>query len=578
MMKEYTRVIKYARPYIWSILFAILMSAIFAASSIYFMSLIRNLVQAISNKNFFHFNIYIIDIVGLYTIRLLSVYFQTYVMAYVSSRLTIDLRIELYTHIQGLSLDFFEKFRQGDIISRILTDINAIETVTKTSFTSALPQSLTLIGVVSYLSFINWKLTMIIFILLPLYMYVLQLFAVRMRKLTSKIQRKSADITSVLQESIAAVRVVKAFAMENHEIKRFARENERNFIFSMKNARVVALQEPVLAILQLIPIVFVIWFTGMEVILHGWQVDKLFAYITGIFLAVDPVLTLSRVYTQIQSGFASTERVFSILDTVPSVKEARHPIKSPSVTGEIEFKDISFAYNDKDGYVLKDINIKISVGETVALVGASGSGKSTFANLIPRFYDPQIGTIYIDGHELKKLSLSSFRRHIGIVPQETVLFRGSIENNIAYGRIEATRAEIIEAAKQANAHDFIMKMRSRYLTRVGDRGQRLSGGQRQRIAIARAILRNPKILILDEATSALDNESEKLVQDALEMLMKNRTTIIIAHRLSTIINADKILIFDNGKILEQGTHKELLQKSTIYKKLYKTIDKNIKGH
>jgi len=549
-------------------IFAVLFALLYSASSVYFMALIRNYVRAIMDKNLWLQMVFTLDIVGLYVVRLIASYYQNYLMAYISNRITINLRVEVYSHIQRLSMDFFEKYRQGDIASRLLGDISAIENVIRQTFTSMLTQSMTLIGVVGYLFVINWKLTLITFIVLPLSSYLIQRFGARVRRISSKVQRKNADIFSVLQESLAAVRIVKAFTMENHEIKRFLRENERNFKFTMKNVRVSALQEPILGLLQFLPTIFVIWYATRLVILEQLPVDHLFEYIAGLMLIIDPVIALSKVYSLMQSAFASAERVFHLLDIVATVRDKKGAYKLTDVTGKIEFIDVSFAYDTKEGTVLKNVNVTINPGENIALVGASGAGKTTFVNLVPRFYDVQEGSVLIDGHNVKDLDSFSYRSKIGIVPQDTVLFSGSIESNIAYGKIGASREEIVIAAKMANAEEFIVKMKNGYVTRVGERGQKLSGGQKQRIAIARAILKNPKILILDEATSSLDNESEKLVQEAFERLMKDRTTIVIAHRLSTIVNADRILVFDKGEIVEEGTHSELLNKNGIYKKLY----------
>ncbi len=564
----YFRILKYVKPYTNKLIIAIFFAVIFSVSNVYFIALVRDISKAIGSKNMVLFNIYILDTVGLYIVRLVATYFQTYWMAYISSRLTIDIRVELYRHVQHLSLTFFEKYRQGDIMSRILSDIGAIENVIRSTFTSFIPQTLTLIGVLIYLLVLNWQLTMITFIILPVFIFIVQRFASRLRKLSSKIQRKNADITSVLAESLAAVRIVKAFAMENFEVKRFIRENERNFRLSMQNVRVSAIQEPVIALLQFLSIVVVLWYGGRLVVLGQMDIANLIAFFTGILLLIDPVLALSRVYTQINSAFSSSERVFSILDMVPDVKDKKHALVIDKIEGEICFKDVSFQYNATEQMVLHNINVKIKSGETVALVGPSGAGKTTFINLIPRFYDVTSGSITVDGHDLRDLQTFSLRSQIGIVPQESILFSGSIESNIAYGKIGATRKEIVEAARKANAEEFILKMKNGYVSRVGERGQKLSGGQKQRIAIARAILKDPRILILDEATSSLDNESEKLVQEALDRLMENRTTLVIAHRLSTVINADRILVLENGQIVEEGPHEELLSKGGLYKKLY----------
>lgn len=569
----YLRILKYARPYLKSFAFAILFSTLYAASNVFFIPLMRDLSDVIAKKDIWLFNLNVAYIGILYALRLLAQLFQTYLMAYISNRITIDLRVDFFRHIQSLSLDFYEKYRTGDITSRVFSDVGMIESVICASFASIIPQALTFIGILGYLLFINYKLTLLMFVVLPFFFYLIEMFGRRTRRYSSKIQRKSADIFSVLQESLAGVRIVKAFSMENESLKRFTRENERNFKFAMKNVRIAALQEPVFGFLQFIAIVVIFWYGFTQVVVGQMELSQLIAFITGIFLLVDPIITLSKVYSKIQQSLASAERVFQVMDIIPTVQDKKNAIELDKLDGKIEFKNVSFSYNDGDGIVLKNMSVVINPGETVALVGPSGSGKTTFINLVSRFYDVNEGALLIDDIDIRDIKKSSYINFLGIVPQETILFRGSVENNIAYGKPGATREEVVKAAQVANAEEFILKMKNKYVTRIGEKGQKLSGGQKQRMAIARAVLKNPKILILDEATSSLDNESEQLVQDALDKLMKNRTTLVIAHRLSTIINADRILVIVKGEIAEQGTHEELLTNNGMYKKLY---EKNFK--
>ncbi|MDD4527873.1 MAG: ABC transporter ATP-binding protein, partial [Candidatus Margulisbacteria bacterium] len=548
-------------------------STLYAASNVFFIPLMRDLSDVIAKKDIWLFNLNVAYIGILYALRLLAQLFQTYLMAYISNRITIDLRVDFFRHIQSLSLDFYEKYRTGDITSRVFSDVGMIESVICASFASIIPQALTFIGILGYLLFINYKLTLLMFVVLPFFFYLIEMFGRRTRRYSSKIQRKSADIFSVLQESLAGVRIVKAFSMENESLKRFTRENERNFKFAMKNVRIAALQEPVFGFLQFIAIVVIFWYGFTQVVVGQMELSQLIAFITGIFLLVDPIITLSKVYSKIQQSLASAERVFQVMDIIPTVQDKKNAIELDKLDGKIEFKNVSFSYNDGDGIVLKNMSVVINPGETVALVGPSGSGKTTFINLVSRFYDVNEGALLIDDIDIRDIKKSSYINFLGIVPQETILFRGSVENNIAYGKPGATREEVVKAAQVANAEEFILKMKNKYVTRIGEKGQKLSGGQKQRMAIARAVLKNPKILILDEATSSLDNESEQLVQDALDKLMKNRTTLVIAHRLSTIINADRILVIVKGEIAEQGTHEELLTNNGMYKKLY---EKNFK--
>ena len=361
---------------------------------------------------------------------------------------------------------------------------------------------------------------------------------------------------------------MQSFTMESHEIKRFLKENERNFRMSMKGVRISALQEPVLSMLQFAAIASLVWYGGYEVASGHMNGANLVAFFTGIALLIDPIMALSRLYTSTQQSFASAERVFTILDTESTVKDKINAKVLDKIIGQVEFKNVTFNYDARESNALNDVNVKVEPGKIVALVGPSGSGKSTFVNLILRFYDPIEGDVFVDGYNIKDISVSSLREGIGVVPQETLLFSTTVKENIKYGKVSATDDEVVMAAKQANAHDFIEELSEKYNTLVGERGIRLSGGQRQRIAIARAILRNPRILILDEATSSLDTQSERLVQSALQTLMKGRTTFVIAHRLSTVLFADRILVFDKGHIIEAGKHEELLSRSGLYKKLY----------
>ena len=392
----YFRVLSYIRPYRGKLMIAIFFAFLFSISNIYFIALVRDISSAVGQKNMWLFNIFIFDTICLYLVRLVSTYFQSYWMSFISNRLTIDMRVELYAHIQTLSMDFFERYRLGDIMSRVLGDISVIENVIRQSFSQVLPQTMTLIGVLIYLTVLNWRLTLITFVILPFFIYLIQIFGDRIRRISSKIQRKNADVMSVLQESIAAIRIVKAFSTENHELRRFVRENERNFKFAMKNVSITALQEPVIGFLQFLAIVLVLWYGGVQVVSGNMTVANLIGYFTGILLLIDPILALSKVYTMVSGALASAARVFTILDMVPTVREKKNAKVLDRVEGRIEFQNVSFAYNESDGKVLSHINVLIKPGETIALVGPSGSGKTTFVNLIPRFYDVTEGEVVLD--------------------------------------------------------------------------------------------------------------------------------------------------------------------------------------
>jgi subfamily B ATP-binding cassette protein MsbA len=409
-------------------------------------------------------------------------------------------------------------------------------------------------------------------IALPLIVQVIRLFAKEIREISEGVQQKAADITSHLQESISQIRVVKSFTMEKKEVEKFRREADKSFHLTMRALQILATQNPVIALLQTMAVIAIVWYGGMEIIYGNLSLPQLISFATALAIMTDPGNTLSKAYGIIQQGMASTRRIFELADIQPTIMDEKDAYPLPRIQGKIEYQAISFAY--ENNAVLKQIDLTVEPGEVIALVGRTGAGKSTLVSLLMRFYDPTAGRILVDGHDIKKVKIESLRKQMAVVPQEINLFRGSVKENIAYGKPDATQEEIVAAAKAANAHDFISKLSQGYETEVGERGAKLSGGERQRIAIARAILRDPRILILDEATSSLDAETEALIHEALERLMKGRTSFIIAHRLYTVEN--RIVVIDAGKIAEIGSHAELLAKNGIYKHLYEIQFKNIK--
>jgi len=540
---------------------------VFSLCNIAVMPLVSRLSSAVGARNFTSINILIALTLALFFIKGLFQYGQGYLASFIGQRVVTDMRMQVFKHLQDLSLDFYAKWKTGELMSRTINDIASIQLAIVVIATEIIPQLLTLLGVLGYLLFLNWRLTAVALLITPIFVYTIDQFGRQMREIGRNAQKKIADISALLQETIIGARVVKSFSMEAHEIKRFNTEAERSFGWSMKEAQVDTTQRPIMGFLQVVAIAAVIWFGCYEVIAGRLNPSDLIAFFAGAFLLIDPIIVISKINTTVQKALASCERVFEVIDIAPSVKEKIGATELPAIKGLVEFQNVSFSYNPGEE-VLSGINLKAEPGQNIALVGPSGAGKTTFVNLIPRFYDPQSGRILIDGFDTKDVSLRSLRSQIGMVPQETVLFSGSIKENIRYGKIDASDEEIISAAIAANAHGFITEFPDSYETQVGERGSLLSGGQKQRIAIARAVLRDPAILILDEATSSLDTESERLIQDALQKLIKGRTTFVIAHRLSTVQNASKIIVLKDGTIAEEGSHSELIEKDGLYKKLH----------
>ncbi len=414
---------------------------------------------------------------------------------------------------------------------------------------------------------LDWQLSILTLITVPLVGQAMKIFGRKLKKSGTVVQERLSDITSMMQESISAVRVVKSFGREEYENERFHNQNELNFKAEMKNVQQMSLLTPTVEFLAAVAVTVIVWFGGYEVVNGRITAGALVAFLTYAVNLANPVKRISRVYGNIQKAMAGADRVFSVLDLPESIKDKEGARDLPKVEGNVSIEDVSFEY--KEGIpALSHLSLTARPGEMIAFVGPSGAGKSTIANLIPRFYDVTSGTIKIDGYDIRDVTLASLRGQIGMVPQETMLFSQTVRENIRYGRLDATDEEIVEAAKDANAHEFIMQLPDGYDTKIGERGLNLSGGQRQRIAIARAILKDPQILILDEATSALDTESEKIVQAALDRLMVGRTSFVIAHRLSTIFGADQIYVIEHGSIVEHGTHEELLAAGGLYSNLY----------
>ncbi|WP_304131559.1 ABC transporter ATP-binding protein [Ignavibacterium album] len=497
-------------------------------------------------------------------------YLQGYFMSYVEYGAMKDLRDEAYQHLHKLPISYFKRERVGNLISRFTNDVNIVQASISATFSNLIKEPLTIIVFLGIALSISWQLTLFAFVILPFSMAIIAWIGFKLRKQTTRLQEKLADITSVLQETISGVKIVKAFGMEEFENKRFMKETKEFFRLVLKIVRVRNASSPLTEFLSVIVGAFIIYYGGLLVLEKNTiTASQFLGFLFAIFQMMPPIKELSSVNNRIQEASAAGDRIFEILDTEPDIKDVPDAIELKEFKDSIHFRNVSFKYEDSEEWVLSDINFSVNKGEIIALVGPSGGGKSTLVDLIPRFYDPTDGQIILDGTDIRKYSLKSLRSKMGIVTQETFLFNTTIRENIAYGLSDCPMEKIIEAAKTANAHNFIMEMPQQYETIIGERGVKLSGGQRQRLTIARALLKNPEIMIFDEATSALDNESEILVQEAIERLMENRTTFVIAHRLSTIRNATKIIVIDRGKIIQHGTHDELIaDEKGLYKKLY----------
>jgi len=507
-----------------------------------------------------------VAVIVIYLIKGVCNYTQTILMSFIGQRVIADLRNNLYRRMQMQSLSFFTKNPTGILMSRITSDVGYVQGAVSEAVTSLLKDSFTLICLVFVIFYRDWQLAIIAMFVFPLTIYPIAKFGGKMRNIATRTQVTMGSLTTLLQETISGTRIVKAFSMEEYESRRFAKENEHLFKLAMKSVSVSAVSSPFMEFLGGIGIAAIVFYGGYQVIKGVSTPGTFFSFLTALIMLYEPVKRLTNVNNTIQQGIAGAERVFSIIDIVPDIKNDADATDLPKISRGIDIKNVTFCYEETP--VLKNVNLSIKAGEVVAFVGMSGGGKTTLVNLIPRFYDVSEGQILIDGHDIRHVTIESLRGQIGIVTQQTILFNDTVRNNIAYGNIEKTDEDIVQAAKAANAHDFIMNLPKRYDTVIGEQGAKLSGGERQRISIARALLKDAPILILDEATSSLDTEAEIEVQDALEYLMKGRTTLIIAHRLSTIRNAHRILVLAKGEIVEEGTHESLLEKRGEYFKFY----------
>ncbi len=562
------RLLKVIKPYQGKLLTAMLAMIIVAGFTGAQAYLVKDLLDKIfMERDVFFLKLLPLIVLVIFFLKGVAYYIYTIFLEQVGQSVIRDFRLMLFNHIHLQSLSFFHKNPTGTLMSRIISDVSLLQQAVSNALVGVVRdvfQVVILLGVVFYM---NWRLAMITFVILPLASYPIVRFGRLFRKLSTTTQEETANVSNVLHETITGNRIVKAFTKEEYEGNRFAGQVDKLFLLTMKDAKYRCLQHPMMEFIGGAAIAAIIWFGGREVIDGGATPGTFFAFLTALIAAYEPVKGVTKINSAIQRGLAASIRIFDILDAEPEIGDKEGAVALPLFSTAITFRDLTYRYNEETA-VLKSINLSVPRGEALAIVGPSGGGKTTLTNLIPRFLEIKEGSIEIDGHDIRDVTLASLRSQIAMVTQQTILFNDTVRNNIAYGDQEASLQTIHEAARAAHAFEFIESLPQGFDTVIGESGARLSGGQRQRISIARAILKNAPILILDEATSALDTESEREVQKALENLMKNRTTFVIAHRLSTIKNASRIIVIKDGMIVEQGTHEELLAKKGEYENLY----------
>ncbi len=562
------RLLRYVKPYSGRFFEALFFMSLLAIMNAIIMWMPKPIFDHVfRDKNADMIPVVFITILLIALVKGICYYIQSYLSSFVGQKVILDIRNELYSHLQKLSLDYFVKHKTGHVVARITNDVLLLQRIVVTGAQTFIRESLTCFCLMLLMFYLRWEWALIALLVIPGVGFALLNFAKKLRILSRETQMRIADIYSFLHEKIVGVRLIKAFNMEEQEIKKFKSGNSRLFNVVMKAMRVIALQSPIMEVIVTLGMVFILAMGGYSVINGVVSDGTFFAFIAAMASFYAHLRVLAGINRESQEALVAAERIFYVLDSRSFVLEAQDAVDLKHLKDSIIFEHVSFGYSRKVN-ILERINLKVNKGEVVAFVGVSGSGKTTIANLLARFYDPTKGRIVIDGHDIRNVTLKSLRMQMGIVTQETILFNDTVRDNIAYGELDATQEKIITAAKAADAHGFIMNMPYKYNTVVGERGVTLSGGERQRIAIARAVLKNPPILVLDEATSNLDSESETLIQKAIDELMKNRTVIIITHRLVSLKRVKKIFVIDKNRIIGQGTHVELMKKNVVYRKLY----------
>lgn len=568
-MKVWLRLLRYVLRYRVRLLVAFVCSGLVAALTGAYAWLVQPVLDDIFiRKDEVLLTVLPLAVLAVAVLKAAFSYGQNYLMSYVGNRVITDVRQELFGQLLRLPVGFHDANTSGRLLSRVINDVNLMSNAVSGIFKDILQHGLTFLAMLGVMFYRHWGLAAVSVFVIPLTVMTMVRMGERLRRLATTGQERIGDMASAIQEALVGIRIVKAFGREQAEERRFGDSNTAFLRATMKALQVSSLGTSHMEVIGVTGVAGIIWYGGYLVIHGAMTPGDFFSFLTAMFMAYTPLRKLGGANNTLQQALAAADRVFAVMDLENEADRDRGRYELAPIRRTLEFRRVTFQYEGSEVPALRDIDLTIRAGEVVALVGSSGSGKTTLVSLVPRFYEPTSGAILIDGRDIRDCTLRSLRRQIGIVSQDIVLFDESVRYNIAYGRPDATDEEIVAAARAAYAHDFIERLPEGYLTKIGEHGVKLSGGERQRLAIARAILRNPPILILDEATSALDSESERMVQLALANLMKNRTTLVIAHRLSTVQKADRILVLDRGRIVESGSHEELLRRGGLYQRLH----------